>query len=241
MIPKMNSIMLGLEKLEKDIIKNISIINFIKNNEMLSVEVIGNSVVAKGISDRKWVYISCPDEDELRYLKKQFNSDDNSFGAIDNWMVPVLTQGKKLVWDISTIKFYRPDNIEIPSFENKTVPLTENDALTVYDNSEYKEYLSQEYVAQRITKGISAGIFEDNKLVSWAITQDDGAIGFLHTLEGYRRRGYGYIVTLSLIEKLRSRGDLPFAYIVESNERSISLLQKLGFIKDNLIHWFEVI
>jgi hypothetical protein len=236
----MDNIQTALKKLETDRIKNISIINFIKNNEILSVDIINNSVIVKGISDKKWVYISCPDETGLRYLKKQLNADDKNFGAIDDWMVNILTESKKLSWDISTIKFYLPVDTEIPSFENKTVPLTADDAPTVYDNSEYKEYISLEYVAQRITRGISAGIFEDNKLVSWAITQDDGAIGFLHTVAEYRRRGYGNIVTLSLIEELRSREELPFAFVVESNIRSISLLQKLGFLKEDVIHWFEV-
>lgn len=237
----MDNTQTALKKLETDRIKNISIINFIKNNKMLSVDIIENSVLVRGISDRKWVYISCPDEDELRYLKKRLDPEDNCFGAIDDWMVPFLTEGKKLAWDMSTTKFYLPDNIRLPTFENKTIELTEKDVQTVFNNSEYKEYISPEYVAQRIKKGISAGIYENEELVSWAITQDDGAIGFLHTLREYRKKGYGYIVTLSMTEKLRRKGELPFAYVVESNKKSIGLLQKLGFIKEYLIHWFEVI
>ncbi len=236
----MNPIELALEKLETDRIRNISIINFIQDNEVLSVDIIGNSLLARGISDRAWVYISCNDEGELREIQKQLTEADDAFGAIDDWMVPILREGRKLVWDIGTTKFYLPDDVLLPSYENKTVELNVNDADAVYNNSEYKEYISREYAAQRIKRGISAGIYEDNKLVSWGITQDDGAIGFLHTLEEYRRKGYGYRVTLSIIEKLRNRGQLPFAYVVATNNRSISLLQKLGFVKDKVIHWFEV-
>lgn len=236
----MGSIQDALKILEADRIKNVSIINFIKDNELLTIDIIGGSVIARGISDHRWVYISCPGEEELKDLIRQFTPEDRFYGAIDDWMVPVITEGKEIAWDISVVKFYLPEEVYLPPAPRKTVALSAHDAQTVFTNSEYKEYISPEYIVQRIIKGISSGIYEENKLVSWAITQDDGAIGFLHTVKECRRKGYGHIVTLSMIEKLRNRGELPFAYIVASNKRSINLFLKLGFRKCNTIHWFEV-
>jgi RimJ/RimL family protein N-acetyltransferase len=236
----MNTIQSALIRLEENRINNISIINFIKNNRILSIDLIGNSVLARGISDRRWVYISCPDKTELNLLKTHLKSDDNNFAAINGWMVPVLTQGKEIVWDLSAVQYYLPDNVQLSLPLEKAVPLTEKDVQTVFINSEYREYISPEYVLQRIEKGMSAGIYEDNKLVSWAMTQDDGAIGFLHTLDDYRQRGYGLSVTLSIIERQKKLGELSFAYVLESNKRSIGLLQKLGFKKNKIVHWFEI-
>ena len=230
----------ALSRLENDRIKNISIINFIKNNEVLSIDTPGDSVIARGISDTRWVYISCPGAEELKDLISQLTPEDRCFGAIDDWMVPVLTEGKKMTWDMSVVKYYLPDEVYSPPPPCKTVSLSEDDAETVFTNSEYKGYISTEYVNQRIIKGISSGIYEDNKLVSWGITQDDGAIGFLHTLDNYRKKGYAYSITLSMIEKLRTKGELPFAYAEASNFRSINLLTKLGFRKSNTIHWFVI-
>ena len=236
----MNSFNAALQILEKDKPNNISVINFIKDNTIYSVDIIGKSVLVKGESDRKWVYISSKDENELSIIKSKLSSEDENFASIDDWMFPILTEGKELAWDLSMIQFYLPDDVQISSPEYKTVPLTDSDAQNVYDNSEYKEYISIEYVTDCIQKGISVGISENGKLVSWSITQDDGAIGFLHTLNDYRRKGYGYNITLSMIEQVRNSGGLPFANVLQTNKRSINLLLKLGFKESKEIHWFQV-
>lgn len=236
----MDTIQAALNILVKDKLNNISIINFIKNNLILSIDTAGNSVLVRGISDRKWIYISCPDKDELNVIKNKLNNDDNNFASIDEWMIPNIVKGKEIKWDLPAVRFYLPVDINLPSSQYKTSPLTEKDAGVVYKNSNYKNYISMEYVKDRIKRGISAGMFENNQLVSWSITQDDGAIGFLHTLDNYRRKGYGYNVTLSMIEKLRSCGELPFAYVERNNKRSMSLLLKLGFKENKSLHWFQI-
>ena len=229
-----------IQILEKDSPNNISIINFIKNNKIFSADIIGDSVLVRGESDRCWVYISSKNKDELSIVKSKLNKDDENFASIDDWIFPILTQSKKVIWDLFMSQYYLPNNIYLPSPEIKTISLTEKDANIVYNNSEYKEYISIEYVKDCIRKGISAGVYDDKKLVSWAITQDDGAIGFLHTLEEYRRKGYGYNVTLSMIHRVRSSGGPPFANVLPSNKRSINLLLKLGFKESKKIHWFQI-
>lgn len=236
----MNTIKSSLELLEKDKVNNIGIINFIKNNSIISIDIFGESVLVRGTSDRNWIYISCRNKEQLDLMKNKLTLNDDNFAAIDDWMVPHLCKGKKIIWDLSTIQFYLPDDVEIPLPEIKTFALSEKDASIVYNNSEYKEYISLEYVRDRIIHGVSAGVHENNKLVSWSITQDDGAIGFLHTLDEYRKKSYGYNIMLAMIEKLRSINELPFAYTEKNNYRSISLNSKLGFKKNKIIHWFQV-
>lgn len=236
----MNSIKSAIELLEKDKVNNVGIINFIKNNSIVSISIIGESILVKGTSDRNWIYISCRNKSELDLIKNNLTAEDDNFAAIDDWMVPHLCDGKKVIWDLSTIQFFLPDDVELSIPEIKTRALSERDAPIVYNNSEYKEYISLDYVMDRINHGISAGIYDNNKLVSWAITQDDGAIGFLHTLDDYRRKRYGYNITLAMIEKLRSINELPFAYAKKDNNRSINLLCKLGFRENKIIHWFQV-
>jgi len=230
----------SLKILGASVPKNISIINFIKNNKIFSLDIIGSSVLVKGESDRNWIYISCKDESELSIIKSKLDVDDDNFASIDDWMFPILTDGKEIIWDLFMNQYFLPDEIQLPSSEIRTFFLTEKDAHIVYNNSEYKEYISIDYVRDCIRKGISAGLYEDNKLVSWAITQDDGAIGFLHTLDEYRKKGFGYNITLSMIEQVRNSGNLPFANVLPSNERSINLLLKLGFIESKKVHWFQI-
>ena len=236
----MDEINKALNLLEKDKINNISIINFIKNNKVLSTDFIGSSVLIRGVSDRSWVYISCKDKDEVLAIKSKLNKDDISFSSIEEWMFPLLIEGKKIVWDLLTEQYYLPNDVPLPDPKYKTIPLTENDAQIVYSNSEYKDYISLEYVKERIQKGVSSGLHINNELVSWAMTQDDGAIGFLHTLDNFRRKGYGECVTLSIIEKLRNASEIPFAYAEISNKRSINLMTKFGFVFIKKIHWFQI-
>ncbi|MFZ0453314.1 MAG: GNAT family N-acetyltransferase [Ignavibacteriaceae bacterium] len=194
----------------------------------------------RGKSDRVWIYISCNNKDELDILKNNLNNEDVNFGAIDDWMIPILTKGRNIVWDIPALQFYLPGNTNLPPVKYETLPLTIEDSQTIYTNYTLKEYISLEYIRERIRKGVSAGIYKDNKPVSWGITQDDGAIGFLHTLDNYRRKGYGYRVVLSMTDKLTNSGNVPFAYIEPSNKKSINLFLKLGFKEYKKVHWFKI-
>lgn len=236
----MDTIEASLKILGSDVTKNISLINFIKYNQILNVEIIENSVLARGISDRRWVYISCNNTEKLSLIKNKLKKEDDNFASIDDWMFPILTEGKEIIWNLSMIQYYLTDDIRLPSSKFNTTRLTENDAHIVFNNSDYKQFISIEYVKDCIRKGISAGLYYNNKLVSWSITQDDGAIGFLHTLDEYRRKGFGYNITLSMIEQVRNGGGLPFANVLPTNKRSIDLLLKLGFKESKRIHWFQI-
>ena len=72
------------------------------------------------------------------------------------------------------------------------------------------------------------------------ITQDDGAIGFLHVLPEYRLRGYARDIIIDLSKKVRKQGKLPFAHIEEKNEKSMKLVVSLGFKKDRVVNWIEI-
>ncbi|SFG41486.1 FR47-like protein [Desulfotomaculum arcticum] len=97
-----------------------------------------------------------------------------------------------------------------------------------------------DYIVERIQNGIGCGIWQNKKLVAWALTHDDGAIGFLNVLEGYRRKGYGKDITVAMIKRLLEIGEVPYAHIEEENEKSMSLALKTGFRKDRRIHWIKM-
>ncbi len=229
-----------IELLRKDELKNINLLNFIENNSVLDIITKGKSILLRGVSDRKWIYISSSDENELRFLKSRLHEKDKNFAAIEDWMVPVLLEDNESIWDLSMTQFYLPDNIVIPKSEFKTIPLSLADAETLYDNSEYKEVLSIGYIKDRIAKGTSVGLYEKDKLVAWGMTQDDGGMGFLHVLPECRRKKYGYNITLLLIEKIRQKGKIPFVYIEKENMKSINLVLNLKFKKHKGVYWFQL-
>ncbi|HEX3072247.1 MAG TPA: GNAT family N-acetyltransferase [Ignavibacteriales bacterium] len=229
-----------LSSLKKDKIKNISIINFMKNYPVSYSAVCGGSFIIKGKSDKLWTYICSDNEDEFKELLNHIDKEDKNFAVLDQWMLPLMPQFALKLWELRAVKFYLPDNVLIDSPEFACEKLNESDAAFMLANSDYKDYLTEEYLAERIAAGSSCGIKVNGKLASWAFTHDDGAIGALHTLEEYRGRGYAAAVMKNIISELRKRDDLPFAYVEETNTNSLNLLKKLGFIPDRTVSWFEI-
>lgn len=226
--------------LKQDEIKNMNMIYFLENNRIHSLERIGNSVLLRGESDQRWVYISSPDEQELHAVMKKLTKDDRYFAVIEDWMLPVLTNNKTLVWQLSTMKLVLPDHVTFPPSRTPIVPLSVDDTQYLYEHSTYQHVTSAEYIRARIQKGLSAGIQELGQFVAWAMTHDDSAIGFLHVLDAYRRKGYAYDLTVYLIHKLRAQGRIPFVHIEETNIKSMNLAIKLGFRRDRRVHWLEI-
>ncbi|MGE5550593.1 MAG: GNAT family N-acetyltransferase [Bacteroidota bacterium] len=66
-----------------------------------------------------------------------------------------------------------------------------------------------------------------------------GRSGRGYRTEGYRRRGYGYELTLAMIDRLRKMGRLPSVQIEEANAASMKLALKTGFIPDRRVSWFQ--
>jgi len=230
----------ALNILKNDKFNNINVTNFIENYPINYIEKICDSLVIKGISDRPWVYIVSKSENELKFIKKSLNDKDKNFAIIENWMIRVLTSGKKIKWILSAYRLFLPQEIILPAPLYTISALKDADCSFIYESSDYKDFLSIEYVKERVTNGISSCIRIDNTPIAWGMTQDDGAIGFLHVLPRYRRKGYGREIVLDLIQKVRKQGRLPFVHIEENNEKSMNLSLSLGFKKDKIVNWFEI-
>lgn len=230
----------ALSILGRDKINNINAINFIESYPINYIEKSAESLVIKGVSDRPWVYITCKSEKELKLIKSRLNSNDKNFAVIESWMIPILTSGKKIKWILSVYRLFLPDETILPVSSSTMSPLKEKDACFIYESSDYKDFLSLEYVNERIKNGISSCIRNDNTPIAWGMTQDDGAIGFLHVLPEYRRKGYGKEIVLDLIQKVRKKGKIPFVHIEENNQKSMNLINSLGFKKDKMVNWFEI-
>lgn len=229
-----------LKLLEKDKTRNINIINFIRNYPIYNIETVGDSVLVRGISDEDWVYISSKSYDEFFKLIHVLDGDDKCFAAIEDWMLPYIVKNRKIKSRLTSMKLVYDSNVPLPTVKSHVVDLSIADAPYIFENSKYKEYISIEYIEDRIKNGIGLGIYEDEKLVAWAITHDDGAIGFLNVLEDYRRKGYGMDVTVAMIKRLLELGQLPFVHIEEDNVKSMNLALKAGFRKDRRVHWIKL-
>jgi 8-oxo-dGTP diphosphatase len=94
-----------------------------------------------------------------------------------------------------------------------------------------------DYVRERIRSGPTCAIRRNGRLVAWAITHADGAMGILHVLEEYRGQGMARAITTALAERCLRAGLKPFLYIVKRNRASINLTESMGFTRRGVCCW----
>jgi 8-oxo-dGTP diphosphatase len=225
--------------LKQDEITNISTIGFIENNPITEIVEINNSYLIKGTSDVEWVYLVCKNETDLKTLLEKSGS-NTYFASVEDWMIPIITENRKAEWILSTMRYYLPDDVEVPENKLEVIPLTTDHIGLIISQSNYKQFLTPAYVEERITKSISAAIIKKDKLVAWGLTHDDGALGSLHVLDEYRKKGYGKEILISLIHQNRKLGKISVAQIEEKNAKAINLAEQLGFVKDRRISWVKL-
>jgi 8-oxo-dGTP diphosphatase len=223
--------------LVKDPVRNSSTLGFIENNPIIEILSEGSSYIIKGISDREWIYIASENKEEFRNLLTKLYLTDKYFASLENWMIPEVLKRGQIDWQLTTMRYYLPESVEFPENRIEIAKLKKEDSVYIRDKSHYKQFLPIEYLEQRINNSFSAGIKENDKLVAWAITHDDGAIGALHVLDDYRNKGYAAGIVIYMSRKIRDAGRIPIAQIEEKNNPAIKLFEKLGFVKDRRVTW----
>lgn len=231
----------ALEILHKNLIDNLSITGFIENGYANEIIIEGNSVLVKGISDQTWNYLSGKDENEIRKLIQISARGEKHFGAIPNWMIPIITEGKKIDWIITALQLHLPPDKQMPTNKIKVSKISLDDCGWMMENSKYQDILSINYLKDRINKSFSAGIYIEDKLIAWGITHDEGAIGALNVIENFRHLGYGTEIIINLVKQFRIKNKIPFAQVEEENKAAMNLFSKLGFVIDNEVSWLKLV
>lgn len=94
-----------------------------------------------------------------------------------------------------------------------------------------------DYCRSRIASGPGFGLRKGGGLISWMLTHEDGSMGMLHTLEQWRRRGYGRGVASALAKRIMEEGKRPFCFVLQDNEPSVRLFESLGFQRVTECFW----
>lgn len=77
----------------------------------------------------------------------------------------------------------------------------------------------------------------DGTPVSWVLMHPDNSLGIMYTKKGYRKMGFGKIVSVDLINKAIEKAYRPFIHIVTDNLNSIKLANSVGFTKVCEVDW----
>ena len=229
-----------VSRLKREEIANISIIGFIENNPVSEAVEIGSSLLVKGTSDFEWVYLVCDNRKEFKILLEKAGGENDRFASVEDRLVPIITENRKPEWILSAMRSYLPETAEVPQNRTAVTPLTAEHSGFIISHCDYKQFLTCAYVKERLAKSFSAAIFEKENLVAWGLTHDDGALGSLHVRDGYRGKGYGKEILISLIHQNRKLDKIPFVQIEEKNTRAAYLAGRLGFVKDRRVNWIKL-
>lgn len=106
------------------------------------------------------------------------------------------------------------------------------DVIDAYQHNE------PDYIYELIRKKHLWGLFENQQLAGFIGIHDEGSMGLLEVLPQYRRKGYGMMLESYLINEYLKQGLVPYCQVIDGNEKSLKLQQKLGLtISNQLSYW----
>jgi 8-oxo-dGTP diphosphatase len=227
-------------KLKQAPIQNISILGFFNHYPIIDYYEEGGTCILTGESDVLWAFISGTDADELSGLLDKYDIGTPYYSSVEDWMKPVICRKNEPEWDFSTERYILFDSDRCPLPETRCKPVDIIWADYIHNHSVYKDLMSVPYIIDRLSHGISAGYFHDNKLVAWAMTHDDESLGSLMVLPEFRRLGIGEQIIRTLVELNRTLNKPSYLNIDHSNEASRRLVKKSGFEFDRNISWMKM-
>ena len=104
--------------------------------------------------------------------------------------------------------------------------------------SEHYHLGDEIYVRERIAAGDVFGIYIEGKLCGFIGCHNDGSMGMLYVEDAYRRQGLAASLEGYLINKQREQGMIPYAHIVNGNEASVQLQERLGLNLSEAVIWW---
>jgi ribosomal protein S18 acetylase RimI-like enzyme len=96
---------------------------------------------------------------------------------------------------------------------------------------------------ERVKQYDSACLRENGIPVSWCGLHFEmegvGNMGFAHTLDEHRRKGYASLVTKTLVNRLATRGSRATVHVIKDNHGSISLCESMEFKVIGELTWAD--
>ena len=162
------------------------------------------------ILPKEGIFVSACAPDIIEILKKHFKLD-----------------GEWPCWHYLTPENYGPGEWD------ELGPLTLDDAPLVAKYWELGEDDREKHLRDRINRFDSACIRENGQLVAWCGLHFEietiANLGFAHTLDEHRRKGYQKLVTKALVNRNSARGVRTTSDVIKDNSASMELCASLGF------------
>ena len=238
-----------IEQLNKNRAKNISMIGIIENYGIENSLEYEGAILITVKTDHLWCYTAVESEAELKKLLQKFQYQTLYFASLEEWMLPIISQNKKIEWELKTERLILPETADI-NFELQNIAASENefeikelkstDAEFIFAVSHYQKFTSKAYIKERIEADCSAGIFIKGELAAWGLTHDDGAVGFIHVRKNFRKRGFARLIIENLIRDKRKNNSDIFLNVKLDNLKAKKLFNSLDFKFGREISWIKL-
>jgi hypothetical protein len=145
--------------LNNDVAKNIASLGFFSNYPLLDYYIENNSALIFGKSDHLWAHIISSSPAELSKLLSRHHNITEYYYSVEEWMIPLIEKFGEIYWIMTTNRYILDDNISTKKPEIKITPIDISYSSYIYENSDYRKYTSLDYINERLTNDISAGVF----------------------------------------------------------------------------------
>ncbi len=227
------------EILNQEPIANLNILGFFEKYAPIQIKEYGSTVMISGKSDEFWWYINCNSQDYFDKFTDELSAGNHFFAVISDWMLDKLKSQFQIHWVLTCNKFYLPNEVELPNIDIKIERLNPEDSYSMFEHSNYKAFTSREYIEEQIKCRSGVAFRNAKKLAGWALFHDDGAMGMLHVVENYRRKGVARALLVELCKMQRSQKRIPYTSVEPTNIASSNLVNSLGFVNTGAVHWVK--
>lgn len=114
-------------------------------------------------------------------------------------------------------------------------PLTLQDLDYVEEHYDYED---RAYLTERLQAGMMYGAYHENRPVGFIGVHAEGSLGMLYVDPAYRRQGLAASLEAYLINRCIERGWTAYGHVINGNEESKRLQDKLGLYQaSNDVYW----
>lgn len=132
------------------------------------------------------------------------------------------------------------EHVKVPEFEGEIKTITLENMDDIRKNYTLFDIVGEDIIRKSIVDKKILGLFIDEMLCGFIGEHEEGSIGMLEVFEEHRRKGLGYILQATAINKALDEGRIPFGEIIIDNEKSINLQKKMGLeISEGKTYWLQ--
>ncbi len=128
--------------------------------------------------------------------------------------------------------FTRKEALPVPYKAIRQLDLSHLDYVKEHYNS------SEEHLKERLIAGAMYGAFDEDRLIGFVGMHEEGSMGMLFVEEEYRRKNIAVSLESFMINLQLTNGVTPYCHIIEGNEASLRLQEKLGLYFSDIPLWW---